>query len=112
MPMTVISGTIPAGGFLSSAMDASTGNPVFVQAPTLWTPANISFQISADGITFADWFDWNGKEVILPCRAGTAWLVLTDILGAKGAHMKVRSGSRDSPVVQEADRVFKFVIES
>jgi len=97
---------------LSSVVDATAGNPVFVVAPALWTPANISFQLSADGITFGDWFDWNGKEIILPCKAGTAWVLVTDILGTKGAHLKVRSGSRDNPVVQTADRIFQFVIAS
>src|SRR5262245_23635350 len=110
MPTTVITGTIPAGQSLSGSIDASAGNPVFVVGPVDWTPANLSFQLSADGIVFGDWFTWDGKELIKPFRAGTAWIVLTDVLGTKGIHLKLRSGSRDYPIIQEADRVFQFVI--
>jgi|SRR5215471_10850837 len=112
MPTTVVTGTIPAGQSLSDSIDASAGNPVFVVGPVDWTPANISWQLSADGITFHDWFTWDGKELLKPCVAGTAWLLISDILGTKGAHIKVRSGSRDHPVIQAADRVFQFVIAS
>ena len=55
MPTIVVSGTIPAGGSMSSTIDASTGNPIFCIVPNAWTPANISFQLSADGITFGRW---------------------------------------------------------
>src|SRR5262245_45158499 len=111
MPTTsVVTATIRAGQSLSDSIDCSTGDPVFIVGPTDWTPANISFQLSADGVTFGDWFTNDGKEVVMPCRAGTAWLCVSDIGGAKGAHVKVRSGSRDGPVIQQADRVFKIVV--
>lgn len=112
MPTTVITATIPAGDFLSSPVDASTGDPIFVVGPTEWTPANVTFQVSGDGVTFGNWFTWDGREVILPYRPGTALPLTGEILGTKGAHIKLRSGSRDHPVTQEADRVFKFVVAS
>ena len=112
MPTTILTGTILAGQSLSDAIDCTAGTPVFVVGPAAWTPANLSFQLSADGIAFGDWFTWDGKELIKPFLAGTAWIVLTDVLGTKGVHVKVRSGSRDHPVIQEADRIFQFVVAS
>jgi len=99
MPLTTSRLTIAAGQALSAPIDCSTGTVLAVTVPYNWTRANISFQVSSDGVDYYDVVDENGREVLLTAMAGTC---LT--LGAesywKGMHIKIRSGSKDNPVAQ------------
>src|SRR5262245_23633380 len=102
MPLTVLKPTISAGQSLSNAVTSPGGTAACIVMPAKWTPANISFQVSADGVTFADVFD-AGRELIVPCVPGTA-VSLSDAITTKSVQLKIRSGARSSPVVQQADR--------
>jgi hypothetical protein len=79
--------------------------------PPAWTPANISFQISADNIEYFDLVDHtNGLEALVPVIAGTARMLHQDIWARGIGWWKIRSGGRAHPVIQAEDRVFKVTL--
>jgi hypothetical protein len=78
--------------------------------PAEWTQAHLSFQVSPDGVTFNDLFDRNGAEIILNILEGTA--VPIEPAWAPVTYLKLRSGSRDAPIAQEADRTISITIDT
>jgi hypothetical protein len=107
------SGTISAGQSLSSAIDCTTGAPVILFMPALWTPAQLTYQVSYDGAAYFDLFDRLGKELAVNIAAGTAVRLNPEWTDSvMGGWLKVRSGARQSPVVQTADRVFTLMINT
>jgi hypothetical protein len=109
MPKTTASATIPAGEALSSSVDLSSGALAMVFAPSEWSGANVSFQISADGVAWADLFDASGAEVVRPLAAGTA-VAVDPSLTTAALHVRIRSGPRAAPVAQEVEQVFTLVL--
>ena len=105
-------GTIAAGQSLSSAIDCTTGAPTILYIPYQWTPARLSYLVSFDGTSFFDLYDRNAHEIAVNCVPGSAvrlnpeW---TD--SALGGWLKIRSGTRDLPVVQEGARTFTMMID-
>jgi len=99
---------ILAGDSLSAPVDTANGITAALIMPADFEPANLTFQISADGITFADLFDGYGNEVMMACRPGTGVRV-KDGIGST-LHLKIRSGTRDHPVPQSADRTFTVIL--
>jgi hypothetical protein len=108
--ITSVTVTILAGQAVSSAGDVSAGNVTMLLAPVDWTPANISFQLSEDNVTFRDLFDTDGKEVLKAMGPGRAMNVDTSYT-AGSLWVKIRSGPRDNPVPQAADRAIILVIQ-
>jgi hypothetical protein len=107
MPVQVIykTATILAGQSLSSAVDCTTGAPTILFMPTEWTLAHLTFQVSPDGTNFYDLFDT--VEVVLNVVAGTSVR-----LDAPVSYLKVRSGSREHPVPQQADRSIGITLDT
>jgi hypothetical protein len=100
--------TIPAGEFISSSADLTNSTLSMIMSPSGWTAANLSFLVSDDNTTFYDLIDDQGREILRPIKADCATLVPAVI--TQGAmHVRIRSGSRDGPIAQEADRVFKLI---
>lgn len=113
MPLTVLNGPIIATGqSLSAGLDCTAGQIVRLTMPAAWTGANLSFQISSDGNGYNDLFTIDGHEVVIPVIPGAAVVVapLADFLKAV-AFLKVRSGTRNFPVIQPAQRDFAVAIE-
>jgi hypothetical protein len=113
MPLTVLNGPfIQAGESLSDALDCTGGQIVRITMPGQWTPANLTFQISSDGALFNDLVDTKGKDISISVIAGSAVILAQygDFLKAI-AFLKVRSGSRDFPVVQQELREFAIAVE-
>jgi hypothetical protein len=106
MPTATV--TIPAGASLSSVLDLMAVRLTQLMAPDAWTPANVSFQVSADALTFADLYDETGAEVIRAMGAGRA-VAIDPALTAAALYLKVRSGPSENPVAQDADRIFACV---
>lgn len=81
--------------------------------PLVWTGANLSFQISTDGVDYNDLYHSHGREVVIPVVPGAAVVVtyLGDVLKAF-AHLKMRSGTRRWPVPQEDRRQFAVAINT
>lgn len=107
---TTQTATILVGESISSAIDLSLGSAVFVHMPLAWTPAVLSFLISADGVTYGDFVDKDTREVSINVIPGTVFR--TDILPPVPGWLKFRSGSRDGAVAQEADRDIVVTIDT
>src|SRR5215475_8895648 len=106
MPKATATVTIAAGTAVSTSADLSSGAILTTLiSPDDWTPANLSFLISADNITFSDLFDALGQEVLKSMGPGRAILV-DPSLTQSAFYIKLRSGPRANPVMQAADRVF------
>ena len=113
MPLQVLEGpVIAAGAYLSDGLDCTAGEIVRLTMPAQWTGANLSFQISSDGYGYNDLHTIDGREIVIPVVPGSAVVVapLSDYLRAV-AFLKVRSGTRDFPVIQAAQRDFAVAIE-
>jgi hypothetical protein len=108
-PANVLTITIPAGQSLSAAGDLTAGALALLIGPPDWTAANISFQVSLDNVTFVDLFDGSGEEVLRTVPANSGTLMATNLTQA-AMYIKIRSGSRDAPVLQAADRVFTVAL--
>jgi hypothetical protein len=102
--------TIRAGESLSDAIDCGTGAPVFIHMPDEWTSSRISFQVSPDGTNFKNLFDSNAREIAFNVRAGSSMALETGWTPV--LYLKLRSGTCDLPVLQEADRQIEITIDT
>jgi hypothetical protein len=97
-----VTSLIPSGGSLSGSVDLGGASIAFVGVPPDWTPAHITFQLSADGVDFHDAFDSvANREVTANAVAGT--MVPVSLQWAGVSHLKIRSGTRQYPVAQQSD---------
>jgi hypothetical protein len=113
MALVVLNGPIiQAGNALSDGLDCSSGRLVRITMPATWTPANLSFAISSDGVFYNDLFHVDGTEVSIPVVPGSAVIVahLGSILDAI-MFLKVRSGTRLFPIVQPTQRAFAVALD-
>jgi hypothetical protein len=103
---------IQAGESLSDGLDCTGGELVRITMPSAWTPANLTFQISSDGLGYNDLVDRHGDEITIAVQPGSALVVAQygEYLKAV-AFLKVRSGTSTHPVPQEAVRQFAVAIE-
>ena len=89
-------------GTLSGAIDLG-GNRIFaIQIPSSWTAADITFDGSASGATYAPVYYGDDSELVIQAAA-SRYVVLTAaqaaaLLGLR--YLKVRSGTNGSPVQQ------------
>jgi len=111
MPLTTFRPKILAGQSLSAAFDCTTGTLLAIAIPANWTPANISFQVSADGVDYHDVVNARGKARLFTAIAGTA-VTLGQEVSWKGMHLKIRSGSIDAPVIQIQDVEFTIALQT
>src|SRR5262245_58328547 len=110
-PMILNGPVIRAGESLSEPLDVSAGAVVRLFTPPEWTPANVTFQMSSDGTRYGDAIHPDGTELMMSLTPGTVLPAsrLTEFLDA-ATWVKVRSGSRDYPIPQEAERVFQVAL--
>lgn len=101
--------TILSGASLSGAIDLGPNRAFAIVMPASWTTANLTFQGSADGITYNNLYDDTGTEVSVTAAASQYIVVSSPakLLGVRW--IKVRSGTSGTPVNQGADRVVKIV---
>lgn len=113
MTLQIINGPfIQPGEALSDAVDCTGGEIVRITMPGAWDPdANLTFAISSDGIMFNDLVDVKGEEIQIAVTPGTAVVVRGGEWTKAFAHVKVRSGTRKSPIAQKDLREFAFAIE-
>ena len=110
---------INAGESLSDGVDCSGGKIVRITMPPEWTGAPLSFQISTDGAFYNDLYHlqltpgaYIAFEVVVPSSPGGIAIVLPEEFGHAASFLKIRSGTRGSPVDQEEDRDFAVAIET
>jgi hypothetical protein len=80
--------------------------------PAAWTAAALTFQVSTDGVTYRNMYDFYGNEVTVSAAIALAsralTIVIVDWLNVR--FIKVRSGTAAAPVNQGADRAIELVI--
>lgn len=112
MPLMILNGpVILAGESLSDGIEVG-GGLVRMTMPSIWTPANITFQISTDGEGYNDLVHAQGMEFMMPVVPGSA-VILTLYADALRAiqFLKIRSGSRDFPVIQPVQTEFALTVD-
>lgn len=105
----VFTATINAGASLSQAIDLVDTRLFGFQMPSAWTTAAMTFQVSADGVTYNDLYDDTATETNLTVSA-SKFIVLSNpqrFLGIR--YLKVRSGTTGSAVNQSAQADIKLV---
>jgi hypothetical protein len=65
--------------------------------------------VSPDNVTWGDLFDKDGSEVSRNVRPGSG-ITLDASLTQSALWLKIRSGGRDNPVPQAAERTFNLAI--
>ena len=100
---------ILSGQSLSAAIDLEQLNIATIIFPASWTTADITFQTSADGVTYSDVINDSGVEVKRTPVTGKAMGVsIPELSGVR--FLKVRSGTSASPVNQGADRTLTLIL--
>lgn len=107
--LVTVSVTIASGASLSSAVDLLKYSLVGIQMPGTWTAANLTFQGSYDGSTFANLYD-ETQEVTLTSPTASVYIVLDPAKYLSLRSLKVRSGTSGTPVNQGADRALQLIL--
>ena len=108
-PGRVHTATIALSGSLSGAVAIPyTHTLVGLVMPTAWDTADLTFQGSFDGTTYANLYTDGGTEVNVPAAAGRSIYVNTAELRAY-PYLKIRSGTQGTPVAQTAARVITLI---
>ncbi|CAK0744728.1 conserved hypothetical protein [Gammaproteobacteria bacterium] len=101
--------TIANGASLSDAIATDGAAVVGIVMPAAWTAANLTFQCSADDVTFANLYDELGTEkTVTASTSRYIYLNPADFSGCDS--LKVRSGTAGSAVNQGGDRSIVFVL--
>lgn len=100
--------TIASGASLSGAANLGGLHAVGVLMSAGWTAANLTFQISVDGVTYYDLYDKTGLE--LSIIAGASRFIQLDLgIFAGFNFVKLRSGTTGTPVNQGSDRALSII---
>jgi hypothetical protein len=103
MSLQVIDGpTIARGESLSEGIDCSAGTIVRITVPQEFTEANLTFQVSSNGDLYNDLYDDRGDEITVTAQPDST-IVIDGVWVHTVGWLKLRSGSRDHPVVQTKD---------
>lgn len=112
MALVVLNGpTIAAGESLSDALDCNVGSLVRITLPAAWTDAPLSFEMSTDGEFYNEVCDASGREITANVLTGAA-LVIDEKFSRALGWLKVRSGTKERPVPQAAERAFAVAMRT
>ncbi len=101
-----------SGTSLSKTVDIGGDKNIGGTVPAGWATADLTFQVSADGVTFQDLYNDAGTEVTAKAAAGTN--VSFDKIGAQIApwrYLKIRSGTAALGVDQVGNAAAKYVFD-
>lgn len=117
--LVVYPAVIASGQSLSGAVDLESNILAGFQMPSAWDAANLTFEGSYDGVTFAKIV--GTYELELGVQPATFWLlnlwqaggqVLSPFACLGVRYLKVRSGTASSPVNQSAERTIQLLARS
>lgn len=100
---------IASGQSLSAAVHLHAHRLFAMQMPAAWDAANLTFQGSFDGNTFANVYDEVGTEVTV-VAAASRFIILDPAKFMGLQKLKVRSGTSGAAVNQTADRSLQLVL--
>lgn len=110
---TTIQSTVAAGATgLGTVIDLGGMQVGAIQMPATWAAAAITFQASADGVTYQDLYDDGGLEVSVTAVQGHCVALNTNALNlAALRYIKPRSGTSATPVNQTAGAILTFILK-
>ena len=101
---------IQEGESLSDGIDCSAGQLVRITMPYTWEGGGITFQFSTDGNFYNDMFGLDGFEVQIKNVVANSGVIIPADIGRAIAWLKIRSGTRGNPIVQNEARTFAVTI--
>lgn len=102
--------TIANGASLSDALDLVHRTLCAILMPASWTAAGLTFQGSADGVTYGNIYDADGEAALTSTVVGASRLLILNPAAFVGArYVKVRSGTSGTPASQGAERVLTLI---
>ncbi len=102
--------TIALSGSLSAAVTLQRRPILAIIVPTGWDDADLTFQVSQDGITYYELVTEAGAAVQLDVVAGKMHRTTSLDQWAGYQYMKVRSGTFGTPVTQSAARTITLTV--
>lgn len=108
--LAAVNFVMSAGQSVSAPFNAGAGTVEYIIMPDAWTPAYLTMQISFDGTKYYDVFGQDNKEVLLVAVDPGVVLAASFATLKGGIWVRLRSGPRNSPVAQEADRTFTAML--
>lgn len=102
--------TIALGGSLSAAVTLQRRPILAIIVPAGWDDADLTFQVSQDGITYYELVTEAGAAVQLDVVAGKMHRTTNLDQWAGYQYMKVRSGTFGTPVTQSAARTITLTV--
>lgn len=100
---------IANGSSLGDGIDLGGSSVIGIQMPASWTAANLTFQASHDGVTYADLYDSAGEFTVTAAASRFIVIDPTTLLGAR--YLKVRSGTAGAAVNQGAARTLVLIVK-
>src|SRR5262245_40845093 len=101
---------IEQGQSLSDAVDCLAGDVIMLLMPPAWSFANLTFQVSANGVDFVDLFErFGNQELMVGVVPNSGILVSAEF--SRITKIKLRSGSRVQPIPQQGRREFTIVMQ-
>ena len=95
---------------VATAVDLQGGRLVAIQMPSTWVSANLTYQASWDGTTYADLYDDGGNEVSTVVTQ-SRYVVFDSLDNMEGARfVTVRSGSSGTVVTQTAATTVTLIV--
>lgn len=105
--------SLPTGATgVSATIDCTTSTLRGFTVPATWTTAALTFSISYDNSTFGPYFDTAGVEYTIPSTVMAqpgyqVILPLADFIGIP--YIRLRSGTKATPVSQASDRTIAIL---
>jgi len=105
---------IAAGQFLSNAIELADNFVVGLIMPPAWTNARLKISVAPDDIHFFDLFTFHDVSSTSPAEfminvTPNAMLAINPDTMLMARYLKLRSGTRDEPVLQAEARQFGIV---
>ena len=107
--LEVMTASIDNGASLSGAVDLGGRKLAAIDMPAAWTAANITFQASADGITYDDLYDNSTERSLTVAASRYLMQNIGDWVGLR--YLKIRSGTSGTPVNQGASRIITLLVQ-
>lgn len=105
-----LTATIAPSESLSNPVKLGERKHVGLIMPAAWDAADITFQVSYDGVNYGNLYDKSGAEVSTKAAASQA-IQIGDFDLAPWVYIKIRSGTAALPVVQTAARTIQVVMK-
>jgi len=99
--------TIPAGASVTASIDLTNGALLGLIMPPAFTGTQLTFLASNDGLDFRD-FEIHGNAYTETAGVNE-WIVFTDNPFYGVPYLKIRSGTLNSPSVQQFDATFQLI---